>query len=137
MIPATPVSELELGMQILSGVTTASTGIIAWHAYWPRLLAVPCAIIYLAFVAKVPDQVAEHAVCCPTQTGFVDQCEASYCHGDERDGRCGEHECVSGWGNETGNGQESPQQTRWSPCNKGSLLVRLARQVAPRDYWGL
>ena len=63
MILATPESELELRMQILSDVTTFSTGKVAWNAYWPSLFAVPCVIVPLAFVAKGSDQAAEHVVC--------------------------------------------------------------------------
>ena len=96
MIPATPESELERGMQMLSDLMTVSAGNITWHAYWPSLLAVPCAIVPLAIVAKGSDQAAEHAACCPTQAGFMDQCEASDCQGDEREGSGGEHGSVSG-----------------------------------------
>ena len=71
MIPATPESELELGMQILFGFTTDLIRTIARHAYWPSLLAVPCVIVPLAFMAKGSDQAAEHVACCPTQAGFV------------------------------------------------------------------
>lgn len=82
MIPATPESELELRMQMLSDVTTASMGSIARHACWPSLFAIPCVIVPLAFMAKGSKQAAEHVVCCPTQAGFVDQGEASDCQGD-------------------------------------------------------
>ena len=80
MIPATPGSEL--GMYILSVVTTAWAGNVARHTYWASLFAIPCVIVPLALVAKETDQVAEQVVCCPTQAGFVNQGEANGHQGD-------------------------------------------------------
>ena len=116
MMPATP--ELELGMQILSGLTTDRTGSVARHAYWPLLFAAPCAIVYLAFVAKGSDQAAEHVVCRPAQAGFVDQGEASDCQGDEREGRVDVHGKVSGWGTKTGKWSRRPPAGPLEPLRR-------------------
>ena len=126
-MPATPESELELGKQILSGLTTFSSGRVAWHAYWTSLFAAGCVIVCLAVAAKVTDQVAEHVVNCPAQAGFVDQSEASDCHGDERDGSGGEHESVSGWGNETGKRSRRPAETfaAKAACWSGMAVAHL------------
>jgi hypothetical protein len=54
----------------------------AWKYRLANLLAVAIAIACLAVAAKRQDQTAGYAVCCPTQAGFVDEGQASDCHGN-------------------------------------------------------
>ena len=70
-MPVIPRVELEVDMQMLSNLTTASTRSIARHAYWLSLLADPCVILCLGIAAKELDHPAEHAA---VPVGRVDHC---------------------------------------------------------------
>ena len=103
-------------MQILSGVTTAMMGTIARHAYRPSLFAARV-IVCLAVAAKVTDQAAECAICCPAQAGFMDESEATDCQGDEHEGRNVAHGNVSGW-KETWNWSRRPPEGPLKPLQQ-------------------